>query len=113
MRSVSLERIETDVPDSLLLAGRAQYIGGPIGNINAAKQRPNTPEYDSSALPRCLDWLVQLGVDPLRLEQVFDEGYFMASHELNLLNTLMLETREGDGGLPSRTEARYRNGGRR
>jgi hypothetical protein len=42
-------------------------------------------------------WAAAAGcVDPLRLEQVFDDRYFMASNELNLLNTLMLETREGD-----------------
>jgi hypothetical protein len=38
-------------------------------------------------------WAAAVGrVDPLRLEQVFDDRYFMASSELNLLNTLMLET---------------------
>jgi hypothetical protein len=35
-------------------------------------------------------------VDPLRLEQVFDDRYFMASNELNLLNTLLMETRVED-----------------
>jgi hypothetical protein len=39
-------------------------------------------------------WAAAAGcVDPLHLEQVFDDRYFMASNELNLLNTLMLETR--------------------
>jgi hypothetical protein len=42
-------------------------------------------------------WAAAVGcVDPLRLEQVFDDRYFMASNELNLLNTLMLETRPAD-----------------
>jgi hypothetical protein len=42
-------------------------------------------------------WAAAAGcVDPLRLEQVFDDRYFMASNELNLLNTLMLETRSED-----------------
>lgn len=35
-------------------------------------------------------------VDPARLEQVFDDRYFMASTELNLLNTLLLADIEGD-----------------
>lgn len=42
-------------------------------------------------------WAAAVGrVDPLRLEQVFDDRYFMMSNELNLLNTLMLETRSED-----------------
>jgi hypothetical protein len=42
-------------------------------------------------------WAAAVGrVDPLHLEQVFDDRYFMASNELNLLNTLMLETRSED-----------------
>ena len=42
-------------------------------------------------------WAAAVGrVDPLHLEQVFDDRYFMASNELNLLNTLMLETRAED-----------------
>jgi hypothetical protein len=42
-------------------------------------------------------WAAAVGrVDPLHLEHVFDDRYFMASNELNLLNTLMLETRAED-----------------
>jgi len=42
-------------------------------------------------------WAAAVGcVDPLRLEQVFDDRYFMASNELNLLNTLLMETRTDD-----------------
>jgi hypothetical protein len=42
-------------------------------------------------------WAAAVGrVDPLHLEQVFDDRYFMASNELNLLNTLMLETQSDD-----------------
>jgi hypothetical protein len=40
------------------------------------------------------------GVDPLGLGQAFDDRYFMASSELNLLNTLLLEEREDEGGQP-------------
>jgi hypothetical protein len=37
-------------------------------------------------------WAAAVGcVDPLQLEQVFDDRYFMASNELNLLNTILLE----------------------
>jgi hypothetical protein len=42
-------------------------------------------------------WAAAVGcMDPLRLEQVFDDRYFMASNELNLLNTLLMETRDED-----------------
>jgi hypothetical protein len=44
-------------------------------------------------------WAAAAGcIDPLHLEQVFDNRYFMASNELNLLNALMLETRLADEG---------------
>jgi hypothetical protein len=32
---------------------------------------------------------------PLKLGLVFDDRYFMASNELNLLNTLLLSSSEG------------------
>lgn len=36
-------------------------------------------------------WATSVGeVSPLRLDTVFDDRYFMASNELNLLNTLLL-----------------------
>ena len=39
-------------------------------------------------------WAAVVGrVDPLRLGQVFDDRYFMASSEMNLLNVLLLEER--------------------
>ena len=33
-------------------------------------------------------------VDPLKLDLVFDDRYFMASNELNLLNVLLLAKEE-------------------
>ncbi|GGY69032.1 helicase [Pseudoduganella albidiflava] len=53
----------------------------------------------SAAMPpiaryRSFPWCAVVGVvEPLRLAQVFDDRYFMASNELNLLNTLLLSER--------------------
>lgn len=50
---------------------------------------PAIPKYES------FPWAATVGrVDPLALDRVFDDRYFMASSELNLLNTLMLEPTE-------------------
>ena len=47
---------------------------------------PPLPRYDS------FPWAAAVGkVSPLNLDLVFDDRYFMASNELNLLNTLLLE----------------------
>ena len=47
---------------------------------------PPLPRYDS------FPWAAAVGkVSPLKLDLVFDDRYFMASNELNLLNTLLLE----------------------
>ena len=44
-------------------------------------------------------WAACLGVsDPSRFRQVFDDRYFMASTELNLLNTILLAESEGKEG---------------
>ena len=46
---------------------------------------PPLPRYDS------FPWAAAVGqVSPLKLDLVFDDRYFMASNELNLLNTLLL-----------------------
>jgi hypothetical protein len=46
---------------------------------------PPLPKYDS------FPWAASVGeVSPLKLDVVFDDRYFMASNELNLLNTLLL-----------------------
>jgi hypothetical protein len=46
---------------------------------------PPLPKYES------FPWAAAVGeVSPLKLDLVFDDRYFMASNELNLLNTLML-----------------------
>lgn len=46
---------------------------------------------------RSFPWCASVGaVEPLNLAQVFDNRYFMASNELNLLNTLLLSERCGD-----------------
>ena len=45
---------------------------------------------------RSFPWCASVGVvEPLKLELVFDDRYFMASNELNLLNTLLLSERKG------------------
>lgn len=57
--------------------GKALQSGGDI--------LPVIPRYED------FPYAVSVGtVDPARLEQVFDDRYFMASTELNLLNTLLL-----------------------
>jgi hypothetical protein len=46
---------------------------------------------------RSFPWCASVGaVEPLNLARVFDDRYFMASNELNLLNTLLLSERETD-----------------
>lgn len=46
---------------------------------------------------RSFPWCASVGsVEPLNLAQVFDDRYFMASNELNLLNTLLLSERESE-----------------
>jgi hypothetical protein len=44
-------------------------------------------------------WAASVGMtDPLGLQQMFDDRYFMASSELNLLNTLLLCERDQPEG---------------
>lgn len=48
-------------------------------------EMPAIPRYDGTP------WAAGIGqVNPLRMDLVFDDRYFMASNELNLLNTLLL-----------------------
>jgi hypothetical protein len=48
-------------------------------------EMPAIPRYDGAP------WAAGVGqVNPLRLDLVFDDRYFMASNEMNLLNTLLL-----------------------
>jgi hypothetical protein len=54
---------------------------------------PPLPRYES------FPWAAGVGqVSPLKLDLVFDDRYFMASNELNLLNTLLLANEEGSVG---------------
>lgn len=52
---------------------------------------PAIPRYDG------FPWAAGVGqTNPLKLDLVFDDRYFMASSELNLLNTLLLaDNQEG------------------
>jgi len=51
---------------------------------------PPLPKYES------FPWAASVGeMSPLKLDLVFDDRYFMASNELNLLNTLLLGNSEG------------------
>jgi hypothetical protein len=51
---------------------------------------PAVPSYES------FPWAASVGqADPLKLSLVFDDRYFMASNELNFLNTLLLSEKEG------------------
>ena len=54
---------------------------------------PPLPKYES------FPWAAAVGeVSPLKLDLVFDDRYFMASNELNLLNTLLLANENADTG---------------
>lgn len=55
---------------------------------------PPLPRYET------FPWAAGVGqVSPLKLDLVFDDRYFMASNELNLLNTLLLANEsQGEGG---------------
>lgn len=50
---------------------------------------PPLPRYESFPCPASMG-----EVSPLRFDLVFDDRYFMASNELNLLNTLLLSKEE-------------------
>lgn len=53
---------------------------------------PPLPKYET------FPWAAAVGeVNPLKLNLVFNDRYFMASNELNLLNTLLLANNEGEG----------------
>lgn len=46
-------------------------------------------------------WAASVGqVNPLQIDLVFDDRYFMASNELNLLNTLLLEQQRDEEAIP-------------
>ncbi len=50
---------------------------------------PPLPQYES------FPWAASVGnANPLKLDQVFDDRYFMAAHEMNLLNALLLANTE-------------------
>ena len=52
---------------------------------------PPLPKYET------FPWAAAVGeVNPLKLDLVFDDRYFMASNELNLLNTLLLANKKRD-----------------
>ncbi|MDF1482023.1 hypothetical protein [Extensimonas sp. H3M7-6] len=65
------------------------------GALNAGQQiMPPLPQYES------FPWAASvINSNPLKMEVVFDDRYFMASSDLNLLNTLLLansEEKDGD-----------------
>lgn len=61
--------------------GRSLNVGGAV--------MPPIASYES------FPWAASVGtVSPLKLELVFDDRYFMASNELNLLNTLLLASED-------------------
>lgn len=64
---------------------------------------PPLPRYES------FPWAAAVGqVSPLKLDLVFDDRYFMASNELNLLNSLLLAAEEPKGNpLQSSIENAY------
>jgi hypothetical protein len=59
-----------------------------LGSLDVA---PPIPSYKS------FPWAAAVGrISPMNLDLVFDDRYFMASNELNLLNTLLLSCSEAD-----------------
>ncbi|KJJ99147.1 hypothetical protein UB44_13430 [Burkholderiaceae bacterium 26] len=57
---------------------------------SSAAVMPAIPRYEG------MPWASGVGqANPLKFDIVFDDPYFMASNELNLLNTLLLCEREG------------------
>jgi hypothetical protein len=59
-----------------------------LGSLDAA---PPIPSYKS------FPWAATVGrISPMNLDLVFDDRYFMASNELNLLNTLLLSCSEAE-----------------
>jgi hypothetical protein len=53
--------------------------------LNGGAEMPAIPRYEGTP------WAADVGqTNPLRLDLVFDDRYFMASSELNLLNALLL-----------------------
>ena len=80
------EGATTDRPFHLVDQALWQQALGRSLNAGAAVLPP-LPRYE--AFP----WAASVGeVSPLKLDLVFDDRYFMASNELNLLNTLLLSS---------------------
>ena len=62
-------------------------------------EMPAIPRYEGTP------WAAGVGhTNPLRVDLVFDDRYFMASSELNLLNTLLLSEAEECGNAEYGTE---------
>ena len=65
-------------------------LGRALSSSNAVM--PAIARYDG------MPWVAGVGrANPLKFDAVFDDRYFMASNELNLLNTLLLSSESGDG----------------
>lgn len=64
----------------------------------SAAVMPAIPRYEG------MPWVAGVGqVNPLKFDVVFDDRYFMASNELNLLNTLLLSVSEEERGVSWRS----------
>lgn len=64
-------------------------LGRALSDSNAVM--PAIARYDG------MPWVSGVGrTNPLKFDVVFDDRYFMASNELNLLNTLLLSSESGN-----------------
>lgn len=77
--------------------GRPFYLDNPELWLDALSGSLSATSAIIPPLPRfqTFPWAASVGkANPLRLDQVFDDRYFMASNEMNLLNTLLLAASE-------------------
>lgn len=83
---------ETVDGHSFYLQDAELWMDGLAGELSATSATmPPIAKYQS------FPWVASVGkANPLKLDQVFDDRYFMASNELNLLNTLLLEATESE-----------------
>jgi hypothetical protein len=70
-----------------------------VWRASLGRSLPGGAEMPAIACYEGVPWAAGVGqVDPLRFDLVFDDRYFMASGELNLLNTLLLSERQDGAG---------------
>ena len=79
--------------------GRSFEVEAPEAWRDALAQSLSATSAVMPPIPRYAEypWVASVGnANPLKLDTIFDDRYFMASNELNLLNTLLLAANEDD-----------------